>query len=141
MNSSRFKLAPALVLAAALLAAPASAHHSYAMYEQKEIKLQGTVKELQWTNPHIFLQVLVPDGKGGNDEWALEGGGPGQIGRQGWKFNSVKAGEKVTVGVAPLKDGQKGGALIVVIKADGSRLNGGPLARLDPDYKPSGDAQ
>ena len=130
----------ALVLGVLLAAAPAVAHHSYAMFEQKEIKLQGTVKELQWTNPHIFLQVLVPDGKGGVDEWALEGGGPGQIGRQGWKFNSVKPGEKVTVGVAPLKDGGKGGALIMVIKADGSRLNGGPLARLDPDYKPSGDA-
>ena len=135
------RVALALTLGAGLTAAPALAHHSYAMYDQREIKLQGTVKELQWTNPHIFLQLLVADGKGGADEWSLEGGGPGQIGRQGWKFNSVKPGEKVTVGVAPLKDGQKGGALIVVIKPDGSRLNGGPLARLDPDFKPSGDGQ
>ena len=125
-----------IAAAACGAAGGALAHHSYAMYEQREIKLQGTVKAFEWTNPHIFIQVMAPDAKGNVVEWSLEGGGPGQLARGGWKFNSLKPGDKVTVGVAPLKDGRTGGGLIYVQKADGARLNGGPLARLDPDFKP-----
>ena len=122
-------------LGSLLLASTALAHHSYAMFERREIKLQGTIKAFEWTNPHIFVQLLVPAGDGQFEEWSLEGSGPGDLARQGWKFNSLKAGEAVTVGVAPLRDGRKGGGLIFVTKADGTRLRGGPLASIDPDFQ------
>jgi Family of unknown function (DUF6152) len=116
----------------------ALAHHSYAMYEKREMKLEGTVKEFQWTNPHIFLQVLAPDANGQPVEWSFEGGGPGQLARQGWKFNSLKVGDKVTIGYAPLRDGSRAGGLIFVQVKDGTRLGGGPLASLDLDHAPAG---
>ena len=130
----------AVALGSALLTAPALAHHSYSMFQEREIKLSGTVKAFEWTNPHIFVQLLVPTAQGRIEEWSLEGSGPGDLGRKGWKFNTLKAGETIKVGVAPLKEddhqdsGHKGGGLIFVEKADGTRLAGGPLARLDPDF-------
>jgi hypothetical protein len=127
--------AAVVALGTALLTAPALAHHSYAMFEQREIRMQGTVKAFEWTNPHIFIQLLVPSGDGQAEEWSIEGSGPGDLARQGWKFNTLKAGETVTVGVAPLRDGRKGGGLIFVQKADGTRLSGGPLSRLDPAFQ------
>jgi hypothetical protein len=128
---------PLVALVAVLLATSAFAHHSYSMFEQREIKLQGTIKVFEWTNPHVFIQLLVLTADGQTEEWSIEGSGPGDLGRSGWKFNSLKAGEKVTVGVAPLKDGRKGGGLIFVQKEDNTRLRGGPLSRLDPDSQRS----
>ena len=138
----------AVALGTALLAAPAFAHHSYSMFEEREIKVQGTVKDFEWTNPHIFVQLIVPTADGKTEEWSLEGSGPGDLGRRGWKFNTLKAGETIKVGIAPLKEADpkngthKGGGLIFVEKADGTRLAGGPLARLDPDFRggPPGQA-
>src|SRR5258706_2139814 len=127
--------AAAAAFVTALPATPALAHHSYAMFEQREIKMQGTVKTFEWTNPHIFIQLLVPNSAGQADEWSIEGSGPGDLARAGWKFNTLKTGDKIAVGVAPLKDGRKGGGLIFILKADGTRLSGGPLSRLDPDFQ------
>ena len=127
----------AITAMAGASASLALAHHSYAMFEKREIKLQGTVKEFQWTNPHIFLQLLVPDAAGKTIEWSVEGDGPGALARRGWKFNTLKAGDKVTVGVAPLRDGSHAGGLIFVQKEGGPRMDGGPLASLDPERKPA----
>ena len=71
----------AIFSAAAVLtvfAATASAHHSFAMFDQtKEVTLDGTLKELQWTNPHIWVQVIAKDPASGKDvEWSIEGGSP-----------------------------------------------------------------
>ena len=126
-----------LLATAMLCAGNAQSHHSYAMYDKREVKLQGTVKEFQWTNPHIFLQVLVPDASGQMVEWAIEGDGPGQLARKGWKFNTFKPGDKVTLGIAPLRDGSHAGGLIFIQKEGGERLAGGPLASLDADRKPA----
>jgi hypothetical protein len=122
-----------LALAAALAAGAAEAHHSYAMYDNaKEVKIEGTLRELQWTNPHIFLQMLAPDETGKVVEWSLEGGGPGMLTRRGWKFNSVKAGEKLIVAFSPLRDGRHGGGIHYVVKADGTQLGGGGSAQASP---------
>ena len=118
----------AIVLA--LLWSTAYAHHSYAMFEKRQVVVKGTVKSFSWTNPHIFLLVSVPDADGNIVDWGAEGSGLGDLARQGWKFNSLKEGDKVTIGIAPLRDGRPGGGLIYVLKADGSRLSGGPLDRL-----------
>jgi hypothetical protein len=107
------------IVAAALLA-PASgtvlAHHSFAMFDQeKETKLVGVIKEVQWTNPHIWVQVMVKDPATGKDvEWSIEGGSPNNLARKGWTRNAMKAGDKVLVVIHPLKNGDNGGSLVKV---------------------------
>jgi hypothetical protein len=99
-----------------VLANIASAHHSFAMFDQqKEMTLDGTLKELQWTNPHIWVQVLVKDPATGKDvEWSVEGGSPNNLSRKGWSRNSMKAGDKVVIVIHPLKNGENGGSLVKV---------------------------
>ena len=106
----------AIFSAAAVLtvfAATASAHHSFAMFDQtKEVTLDGTLKELQWTNPHIWVQVIAKDPASGQDvEWSIEGGSPNGLSRRGWSRNMMKAGDKLTVVIHPLKNGDHGGSL------------------------------
>ena len=105
---------------AALLAAPAHAHHSFSMFSMdKEVVLTGEVKDFQWTNPHIWLQLTVPGADGKTGEWSIEGTSPNVLSRQGWTKRSVKAGEKVTVTIHPLRDGTPGASLVKVVTADG----------------------
>src|SRR5262245_39662524 len=99
-----------------LLANSAAAHHSFAMFDNTQSKtLSGTVKELQWTNPHIWVQVLVRDESSGeNIEWAIEGASPNNLIRKGWSRNAMKVGDKVEMLIHPLKSGEKGGSLVKV---------------------------
>lgn len=118
-----------LCLAAALLATqPAFAHHSFAMFDlTKEITLVGTVKEVQFTNPHVWIQVMVPDGKGGQTEWSFELGAPGMLLRTGWKANTLKFGDMVTVVTHPARSGMSNGLLVRITIPDGRTLGpGGP---------------
>ncbi len=112
------KGAPALAgAAAALLAgAPVIAHHSFAMFDNKQnMTLEGTVKEFQWTNPHLWVQLLVKDPATGKEvEWSIEGGSPNGMRRQGWARTSLKPGDKAVVHIHPLKDGAPGGSLVSV---------------------------
>lgn len=106
-------LALAGVAAAALSAAPAFAHHSFAMYDnQQSVTLEGTVKEFQWANPHIWVQVVVKDPATGKEvEWSVQGASPNGLRGQGWTRNSIKAGDKAKVVINPLKNGSAGGLL------------------------------
>ena len=81
----------------------------------KETTLNGTIKELQWTNPHIWIQVLVGDPAGKVIEWSIEGGSPNNLARKGWSRNSIKAGDKVAITIHPLKNGDNGGSLMKVV--------------------------
>ena len=100
---------------------PASAHHSTAMFDSStRLTLQATVKELQWTSPHAWLQILVINDQGQTEEWGLEMGTPAAMMREGWKPRSVAPGDKVTVVLNPLKNGEHGGNLVMVTKADGT---------------------
>jgi hypothetical protein len=110
-------LAAAAVVA--LVALPCAAHHSAAMFDFKRpLTLRGTVKELQWTNPHCFLQLLVP-ARGALTEWSVELLSPAGMYRMGLRPGSFKPGDKVTVVISPLKDGTSGGLLAAVIDANG----------------------
>jgi hypothetical protein len=111
------------VVLSALLANGASAHHSFAMFDNKQEKtLTGTIKEFQWTNPHIWIQVMVPDPATGKEvEWSIEGGSPNNLGRRGWSRTSMKGGDKVVITIHPLKNGDHGGSLMKV------SVNGQPL--------------
>ena len=111
-------VAPALVMAAQSV----GAHHSSAMFDdEKVLELHGVVKELQWTNPHIWLQVIVED-KGTKTEWSLEGGSPNSLSRRGWRPNSFKPGDVVTVRLNPMKDGNPAGGFVGAKFADGKTI-------------------
>jgi hypothetical protein len=91
---------------------PATAHHSFAMFDMtKSVRLEGTVKRFDWTNPHswIFLEVLGLQAM--PEEWIIELPSAGALAREGWDRNSLKAGERIIVSINPLKYGQRGGSL------------------------------
>src|SRR3984957_794561 len=99
-------------IAAALLAAPAFAHHSFAMFDQSQVLyVSGTVKELQFMNPHAWLEIVVND-KGTASTWSFEGGSVPQLIRLGWSKESFKVGDDVEVGFRPMKEGSRGGQLL-----------------------------
>jgi hypothetical protein len=105
-----------------LMAGPCLAHHSFAMFDQtKTVTLQGTVKQLQWTNPHCYLQILVSS-QNTNAEWSIEMHSPLVMYRFGWKPGSFSPGDKVTVMINPLKDGGNGGRLLTAVDASGRTL-------------------
>lgn len=109
------------LVALAVVALPVAAHHSFSMFDmKKDVVITGEVKEWQWTNPHVWLQVLVTGADGKVVEWSLEGNSPSTLGRTGWSKRSLKPGEKVTVTIHPLRDGQAGGSLVKVVREDGS---------------------
>jgi hypothetical protein len=121
MNISRI---PALAVVAALAVAgtPALAHHSTAAFDfQKTVEITGTVKDFAWTNPHTWTNVTVEGGKTAGI-YGLEGMSPNYLSRNGWTKRSLKAGDKVTFEVHPLKDGRKGGFMISAKLADGAVL-------------------
>jgi Family of unknown function (DUF6152) len=114
----------------ALAAHAAMAHHSFAMFDQtRQLPLKGVVQEFQWTNPHAFIQLDVPDEGGRNTLWSIELNSPNNLRRQGWKSTSLKAGDKVTVIINPLRDGKRGGLFVAVTLPDGSSLGDPTRAR------------
>lgn len=109
------------------VAVPVAAHHSFSMFDMtKDVVLVGEVKEFQWTNPHIWVQLLVTDETGKTVEWSIEGNSPSSLSRQGWTKRSLAPGEKVTMTIHPLRDGQPGGSIVKIVRADGSLV--GPPA-------------
>lgn len=101
----------------------AVAHHSFAMFDrEKQVTLEGTVREFQWTNPHVFVQLLVKNDKGIDEEWSIEGASPNMLFRRGWTAQSFKPGDRVTVIMNPLRDGQRGGNFVFARLPDGKTL-------------------
>ncbi len=102
---------------------PASAHHSFAMFDRaRTVTLVGVVKEFQWSNPHTWLQVNVANPAGQVQEWSIEGNSTGTLSRAGWRPHSFQTGDKVTVRIYPMKDGSTGGSFVGAILANGSTL-------------------
>ena len=115
-----------------LWACSAWAHHSFAMFDQsRQVSLQGKVKEFQWTNPHAWIDLKVPNAQGGEDVWGIELNSPNNLKRQGWKSSSLATGDNVTVVINPLRDGKKGGLFVSVTLPDGKTL-GDPTRRGGP---------
>jgi hypothetical protein len=101
------------VLSSFMATLPSFAHHSTTMFDHaKSVVLNGVVKEVQWTNPHVG--IFVTGTTQANEEsalWLMEMTSPGNLVRDGWKRTSIKAGDKVEVSFSPLRNGSKGGAL------------------------------
>ena len=117
-----------LVLLAAILGgvtAPAAAHHSFAMFEKEKVAtIEGVVKQLAWTNPHVIIDVNVPDEHGGTKRYRIESASINMLMRQGWKVGAIKPGDRVTLVFNPLKNGQPGGLLVQLTLANGTVLKG-----------------
>ena len=114
-------------LAVCAIAQSAFAHHSAAMFDPEKVKeLTGTIKEFQWKNPHVWIQIVVPNAAGVKEEWSIEGGGPNSLSRQGWRPTSFKTGDAVTIKVNPMKDGSTGGLFIGAKFGDGKTLGNWP---------------
>ena len=113
----------ALVACCSLVfAGPAMAHHSFSMFDRdKTLTLNGVVKQLEWTNPHAWLYVMV-DENGKAIEYPLEMQAIGQAMKNGWRPDTVKPGDKVSVVMHPLKSGSHGGQLLYVTLPDGHKL-------------------
>src|SRR5262249_25836569 len=119
----------ALAGIALCIAAPVFAHHSFSMFDrEKSVSLSGTVTEYEWTNPHVWIHVAVPDDKGTPPGWGFEMQAIQQDMAGGWRADSVKPGDKVEIEFHPLKDGTRGGQLVSATLANGKHL-GGPVRR------------
>lgn len=100
-----------------------AAHHSTAMYDHTARKtLAGTVVEFGWVNPHSYIQVDVPNESGGTDRWAVAMGTPSSLVKAGWKSTVLKPGDRVTVVINPLRNGDHGGWIVSITLADGRTL-------------------
>ena len=119
-----FGLLAASLIAAA--AAPAAAHHSFAAFDVAQQKtITGTVKQVDWTNPHIWIWVDVPNDNGGANTYGFEGMSPNFLNRRGWTRTTLKTGDKITIVFRPLKDGKNGGMFMNGKMSNGKILTGG----------------
>ena len=121
MTRGRFVV---LALAAGLWLSPALlAHHSSAAFDTgKKLVLKGTVKQWVYSNPHCFLMIEVKDEKGELVQWVAETQAPAVIFPAGYRRDTFKAGEQVTVTIEPFKDGRPFGRILQTVLADGTTL-------------------
>ena len=111
------------VVGAALFAAAplvVEAHHSGVMFDQnKEVTLEGTVKEFQYTNPHSWLLVDVVNKDGTVTTWGFEAEGPTTLTQRKIRPSDFPHGTKLTITGRPMKDGRPAAAWIKALRADG----------------------
>jgi len=134
-----------IVLAAIFALVPGTtfpfAHHSFAMFDTSNpITISGTVTAFEWTNPHVYIEVDVPEGPA-TKHWAIELGSPSILMRGGWKFNTIKKGDKITAVVSPLRSGEPGSLLNRITLADGRVLGNGGPAGVGPGTPPPAPAR
>lgn len=124
------RLLSGTLLAVCLLATPLVAHHSFAPYEPTlQIRLSAVVTEFKWGNPHVYLEVDAPDPRtGAARHWLIEGASTSILNRAGWKFNMLKPGDKVTIIVSPLRNGEPAALLKQITLANGSTFSNGAAA-------------
>ena len=120
----KFKALSLATIAVGIFVVPASAHHSFAMFDaQKEVTMSGTVKEFEWTNPHSWLRVTVNDPKTGKPVlWALELSSPARLTTMGMHADTVKVGDVVSVTFHPMKDGTRGGQFMAAKLPNGKNI-------------------
>jgi uncharacterized protein DUF6152 len=127
MRTSRTKafLSSGVVLVILIATAGlAAAHHSFTAFNMTDEKsVTGVVNRVEWTNPHIWIWIDVPDAKGAT--YGFEGMSPNFLERRGWTRSTLKAGDKITVSYRPLRDGKNGGMWMTGKMETGKILTGG----------------
>lgn len=106
-----------------LMPSIASAHHSSAMFDKSVVREETvTVREFQWANPHVWIQIVLKNEQGEEEEWSIEGLGPNSLFRKGWRPNSFKPGDVIEIRFNPMRDGSSAGGFIGARFADGHAL-------------------
>src|SRR5262245_9094868 len=114
-----------LSVAAALLAAasPVAAHHSYSEFDTNaKVTLSGTVKEFQWTNPHSWMLVMVPNAKGEEEQWAVELNSVSILASLGWRPKTGLPGDKVEITFHPMRNGSHAGSYMAIKLPNGKTM-------------------
>lgn len=118
-----------MLLLTALVSFPALSHHSTAAFDSsKVVRIEGTITQFRWINPHASIKLEGTASEGPDGLWTVEMTAPNILIRRGWKRTSVQEGDKVVMFVNPLKnavtlnDGSQGGLYVGVVLADGSTL-------------------
>lgn len=105
---------------------PALAHHSFAMFDAAQtVVVEGVVTEVQWANPHVWVEIEATDEQGGAKEYEFEGGAVAVLKRNGWTSETLHAGDRIVVSTHPFRDGRPGGSLEEVTLPDGTTLKAG----------------
>jgi hypothetical protein len=124
MNNGRI-MKPGLTIVFFLTSIPVFAHHGASEYDMtKIVTLTGTVKQLQFVNPHTLLVFTVKEDSGKAIEWDGELPSPNLLSRRGWSRSTLKPGDQVTVIGAPAKNGEKGMQVKKLVFPDGHELPG-----------------
>ena len=107
MRSKFFRVVAGAALLLAAAAMPVIAHHSFAAEfdAKKPVKLRGTVKKMEWINPHSWIHIDVKNDDGSVSTWMVEGGAPNALIRRGWNRDSLKPGTEILVEGFQAKDG------------------------------------
>jgi hypothetical protein len=129
IKSKLFPWAAAAATAATLLGMPAGAHHSTAAFDSaRVVKIEGTITQFRWINPHASIKLDGDADAGPDGLWTIEMTAPNILINQGWTRTALQVGDKVTMFANPLrnaitlKDGSQGGLYVGVVLADGSTL-------------------
>lgn len=112
-----------ILLAGSLASLPGYAHHSFAMFDSGKVAtITGTVKDFQWTNPHVWLDIVVTTQSGEAQTWGIEGGPVAMLKKKGLRPDMVRPGEKIVVRAHPTVDHSTRGSLISISRPDGTML-------------------
>jgi hypothetical protein len=127
---------PVLVATLVLLAVPILAHHSFsAEFDgSKSVTLEGVVTKVAWANPHVYFFIDIKDSDGAIVNWGCETAGPNQLFRQGWRRDSMKVGDRVTVRAYLARDNSKTADAREVTLADGRKIFSGSPDDGGPKY-------
>ena len=107
----------------AAVSVSAWAHHSASMFDQTQtLDVTAEVKEFQWTNPHVWIQIYVENDDGAQVEWSIEGGGRNSLARNGWRPTTFEPGDVVQIRFNPMRDGSAAGLFVGAKLPDGSTL-------------------
>ncbi len=102
---------------------PALAHHSDAGLDLERLAtIEGTVRELSWQNPHVYFTVDATDANGMPVTWTVQMASVLTVSRMGWNRDSLKVGDRVTVGAYPARDGRPYAKFLSIERVDGPAL-------------------
>jgi hypothetical protein len=112
-----------LVIGFLLAVSAANAHHSGAGFNSGEVReIAGTIREFQFTNPHTWIQVIVTNEQGEQQEWSVEWGSPNSLARQGVRPSTFPPGAEVVMRINPMANGSPAGGFVGARFTDGTTV-------------------